>query len=217
MTTKAFIYNGVEWKELKVYNTAVEDERCDEQLDSGNLQVISKDITPFADYSMIKIERDDGEDKKETFYYGFDTVEKRMGNYNIHTLELVEPTRALMGLLIDGKAITQSIDQDNEKQSLWVVLNRLLSTQKLKSTLQSNDYEYVTSDHTKYNKDTINLLLATISPEFYWQAQTTLWECLCDIGNVINCIPRVTANIEKTAFNCIYFERINDIEKEYEL
>ena len=216
MTTKAFIYNGVAWEELKVYNTTVEDERLDEQLDSGSLQVISDSINPFADYSMIMLKRTDNYlGEKETFYYGFDTVEKRMGNYYIHALELVEPTRALMGILIDGKAVTQPLDSN--KKSLWAVLSGLFSTMQLQSTLQKNAFNYVTLNHSKYNENTMELLNNTISPEFYWQAQTTLWECLCDIGNVINCIPRLTANIEKTAFNCIYFEQINDIDKEYEI
>lgn len=50
-----------------------------------------------------------------------------------------------------------------------------------------------------------------VSPEFYWDAGTSLWECLCDIANVINCIPRLIVNEDKTAFSVITFDRVNEI------
>lgn len=216
MTTKAYIYNGVEWKELKVYNTAVEDERLDEQLDSGSVQIISESIDAFADYSMFMIKRmDDRLGERENFYYGFDTVEKRMGSYYIHSIELVEPTRLLMGTLIDGRAAVQPIN--GTKYKLKYALSHLLETAKLVVYSEHKEFKLVERGNAKYDERVDMLLGNTVAPEFYWQAQTSLWECLCDIGNAINCIPKLTANNERTKFDTIYFERVNDITDTYEI
>lgn len=216
MITRVYIYNGVEWQELKAYNTAVEDERLDEQLDSGSVQIISESIDALADYSMFKVIRADNNlGERETFYYGFDTVEKRMGDYYIHSIELVEPTRVLMGTFIDGRAVVQPIN--STKHKLSYVLSHLLETASLVTFSERKEFRLASREDSAYDEKVNTLLGNTESPEFYWQAQTSLWECLCDIGNVINCIPRLTANSAQTKFDTIYFESINDITETYEI
>lgn len=216
MTTNAFIFIDNVWQELKLYNNVETDERLDEQLDSASMQVISKNSRSFPDFSMIKIIRKDLDGNEEkAYFYGFDKVEKRMWNYYIHSLELIEPTRRLMGVLIDGKAVVQPLD--GSKKNLWDTAGTLLLEGTARTINETASFRLAMLGHEKYSKNTFYLMLNTPSPEFYWQAQTSLWECLCDIGNVINCIPRLTANEEETAFDTVYFERVNDITDEYEI
>jgi hypothetical protein len=216
MNVKAYIYNGEKWEELRLYNTAETDERLDEQLDSAVMQVISENSSPFDDFSMIKVLQTDASLREEkSYFYGFDTVERRMGNYYIHSFELVEPTRRLMGALIDGASAIQTIT--GPKRTLRYALSRLLEIERLVTFSERAEFRVIARGYSKYDEHIDTILGTTPCPEFYWKAQTSLWECLCDIGNVINCIPRLTANAEETAFNTIYFERVNDITAEYEI
>ena len=55
------------------------------------------------------------------------------------------------------------------------------------------------------------------SPEFHWECGTLLWECLVDVGNVINCIPRIRF-VETNTRRCyIEFDPVNEVTAEYEL
>lgn len=51
---KAQIFNNNQWQELAVYNTAGIDERIDEQLNSGMLETINSQATPYPPYSMLR-------------------------------------------------------------------------------------------------------------------------------------------------------------------
>ncbi len=107
-----------------------------------------------------------------------------------------------MGVLIDGRKVTQPVD-GSAKKSLWTVLNELLQTCSL--IRNKTDAVFSASDTWKRR------LSAVVSPEFHWESQTSLWECLCDIANVVNCIPRVVD------YSVITFDDINKITKEYVL
>ena len=140
----------------------------------------------------------------------FDSVEEREEKYFIHNLLLIEPTRRLMGILIDGMKVTQPID-GNTKKTLYNIVERLL---KVCSMLGENDApEFSLTSDDKI----LSLLQNTESPEFAWEAETQLWECLKDIGDVINCIPRLTFNLNKTAFNVVTFDAVNKVTGEREL
>lgn len=206
MTVKIEIYDGSKWETHKLYNSVEFDERLDEQLDTGRVQVINDTNESFPDFSMVRMTVPDGETTKEAYFYGIDSVEMRSAGYYIHTLELCEPTRLLMGRFIDGRKVTQPIKGD--KKTLYTVLDELLQVAKLLVVGGAPEFTF--------NKDDA-LLKGTISPEFYWSAGTSLWECLCDIGNVIDCMPRLTINSDKTAFNTIIFDRINEVNGEYEI
>lgn len=69
----ARIFNENQWQELAVYNTASIDERIDEQLNSGMLETINSQPTPFMPYSMLR-----GEIKKR-LNYSFPQVEINNG------------------------------------------------------------------------------------------------------------------------------------------
>lgn len=194
------------WTEHALFNLITFDERLDEQFDSGNVLTINASSVSFADFCMAKTVTDDGESQKIAYFSGFDTVEKRGANYYVHTLELVEPTRLLMGILIDGRKVSQPVD-GSAKKSLLTVLEEFIQVANL---LAVDDLKPFIID------EQIKPLLASIeSPEFHWEAETLFWECLLDMGNVINCIPRVIIDREERQYNVLTFDKINEVSAEY--
>lgn len=214
MITKLSIADNGEWVDLNVYNRVEIDERLDEQLDTGNVQTINDIESAYDDYTLFKLTTTDADgDTREEIYFGFDTVEKRGGGYYIHTIELVEPTRIVMGIPIDGCKVTQPIE--GEKKTLFDVAfsdnGGLISKAKLLSTANREVYLL------NYSSEMVEYMKEVESPEFHWECGTLLWECLCDIGNVINCIPRVWFASANTNRLFIDFTPVNDITAEYEL
>ena len=96
------------------------------------------------------------------------------------------------------------------KKTLKTVLLEFLRTYRLQSTAEEVPFELSLDGD-------LETLFAQISPEFHWEGQTLMWEVLCDIGNVVDCIPRLTINADETAYTVITFDKINDITAEYEL
>lgn len=206
MTVNVSIYENDKWINYQAYNSVDFDERLDEQLDTGRVLVINNSIVPFNDMSMVKLTISDGNENKTMYYYGFDTVEKRAKDYYIHTIDLVEPTRLLMGRFIDGKRVTQPIL--GIKKTLLNVLNDLLAVSKLLENGENAEFSFA------YDK----LVNNTISPEFYWASGTSLWECLCDIGNVIDCIPRLSVSSNDDGYSLIIkYDKINNESSIYEM
>ena len=144
--------------------------------------------------------------------YCFDTVEIRGQGYYAHNLTLVEPTRLLMGIPIEGMKVTQPQD-GTAKDSLYTVAERLLRVCRL--TKGGTPQKIWLTD----DEETVALLQNTDSPEFSWEAETQLWECLKDIGSVINCMPRLTVEHSTASFtfDTIVFDKINDVTEEREL
>jgi hypothetical protein len=214
MTTKLYIAKDGKWHELPVYNRVEADGRLDEQLDSGTIQTINRNNTAYEDYSLYRLLTADADGgSKEDSYFGFDTVEQRVEDYYIHTIELVEPTRIVMGISIDGCKVTQPIE--GEKKSLYDVVFDLNSGFLSKAKLISTDNPYYT--FLEYASEVVEKMKSIPSPEFHWECGTLLWECLCDLGNVINCIPRVRFVGTNTKRMFIDFVPVNDITAEYEL
>ena len=209
MTARLYIREDKQWVEYPVYNSCMTDERVDEQLDSGSAQTITNDITAFKDFCMVKVVRSDGETEKVQYFIGTDSVSKRANGYYTHAVELAEPSRLLMGIMIDGRKVTQSLEQE-KKKTLKTVLQEFLRTYRLQSTAEETPFTVSLDADTE-------ALFAQISPEFHWEGQTLMWEVLCDIGNVVDCIPRLTINADETAYTVITFDKINDITAEYEL
>lgn len=170
--------------------------RLNEQLDGGTanyLKTENKDIgvnTPLDKYSVTI--------DNETFeFVGMDSyaVWKRKsvaqtdesGNVSFYTAEirkhqiaLTEPTKLLQGVTIDGFQVTQP---NPPTKTLKDVVTRVL-----KYSPFDGQRFYLTTDTT-----VVSVLAATISPEFRWNTQTTLFEVLQDIGAVINAIPRLVS------------------------
>ena len=91
------------------------------------------------------------------------------------------------------------------------VTERLLNAYKLLKWYTLSRF-FLTDD-----EEIVSLLRERKSPQFDWEAETQLWECLKDVGSVINCMPRLTFNADKTAFNVVTFDKINDVTEEREL
>lgn len=209
MTTKLYIRENNEWVEYHVYNSCISDERLDEQMDSGEVQTITDSITAFDDFCMVKIVRNDGETERTAYFIGTDTVSKRGEGYYIHTLDLAEPSRLLMGIPIDGRKVTQPLEE-KKKKTIKQVLVSFLRTFRLQSTAENAPFELLLDSE-------LETLFSRISPEFHWEGETLMWEVLCDIGNVVDCIPRLTINADESAYNVITFDKINDVTEEYEV
>lgn len=213
MILHAFILENGSFVEQKVYNGADFFDRLNVELDTGTIQIINGRKKAFEDYSIARIVLEDSEQSEKTLdFYAFDTVEERGVNYYIHNLELVEPTRRLMGILIDGRKVTQpTTDDTTPRKTLYDVSAELLKVALLQDS-DTADMLFTIAEQSK------ELLSAVISPEFHWEAETSLWECLCDIANVINCIPRlVTPSENPLDISEILFVPVNDVIGEYEL
>ena len=206
MITKLYIAKD-KFEELPVYNRVEYDERLDQTLDSGSVQTITDSAEPFPDYMLFKLSTYDNYGAMiENNFFGFDTVEKRGNGYYIHPLELVEPTRIVMGIPIDGCKITQPVE--GKKKTLYDAVfgkSGLLAKAKLKS-VSSPTWTFM-----EWGSEAISKMEDVISPEFHWESGTILWECLCDVGNVINCIPRI--RVQGVNINRLYidFVPVNDI------
>jgi hypothetical protein len=205
----------------QIVNSVVFDERLDEQLDTGSVQTkeTSGEEEKFQDFQACNliIEQELNSSNAPSiskWFRGFSSNHKRGENYYIYSHELVEPTRALMGITIDGKKITQPID-GRSKKTLQEVVEILLNTAELLT------YDGTSNSVSKFEAEQSSLLDVE-SPEFNWESGTLLWECLLDIGNVINCIPRLTVKpnafgTEQANLNYLVFEKVNDIKGVYEL
>lgn len=186
--------------------------RLNEQLDGGTANYIkteNKDIgvnTPLDKYSVTI--------DNETFeFVGMDSyaVWKRKsvaqtdesGNVSFYTAEirkhqvaLTEPTKLLQGVMIDGFQVTQP---NPPTKTLKDVVTRVL-----KYSPFDGQRFYLTTDTT-----IVGVLATTISPEFRWNTQTTLFEVLQDIGAVINAIPRLVSGANGE-FTVVTYDFVDD-------
>lgn len=212
--------NGAEYESVKLYNSFTFDERLDEELDGGFAETLLSTDEEMREFTEAMVTLDDGETQKVVPFFLFDDVEKRANGYYRHALELLEPTRWLMGITIDGLKVTQPIDESKTKKTLLYVTNRVL---RCFNTFRYAEIHTDVLTEQKFplfyiDSETQALLNGVISPEFEWQAQTLLFEVLQDIADVVDAIPRLTAASQNaTEFICIHFDKINDIAGEYEL
>lgn len=213
-----FITNeGPTGTKYPIFNRITADFRLDEQLDTGSVMTITDSAEPILPMTRARlmISDNEGNTLKNTLVmpaYCFDTVEARGQGYYAHNLTLVEPTRLFMGILINGMKVTPP-QEESERESLYAVADRLLRVCRLTKGGKPQKF-WLTDD-----EEIVSLLKERKSPQFVWEAKTQLWECLKDIGSVINCMPRLTsANpTMSSTFNTITFDKINDITEEREL
>lgn len=187
-----------------VYSPFSMDERLDEELDGASIVTYTKTGNKIADCTDVIVSISSDRNMKEIPFIAFDSVVKISKERYRHTIELIEPTRLLMGISVDGLAVTQPIQETEKKKTLLEVLQRVLNCY---NTRQINDVSYFVIDEA-----TKNLLSNITSPEFRWEEQTLLFEVLQDIADVVNCIPRLTFSIDDYGgyvFNMIKFDEIN--------
>ena len=199
------------------------DEQHNLQLDAGNFnyyvyETEGKDGL-FPPFSMYCIAQTDGTNTMSEYFVGIDSrTQLRTAWANTgtvqdcpiyqHGVSLIEPSKLLQGVLIDGFKVTQPEDTA-DRLSLLAVLQRLLAVTPLTASGGAPLYT-VTTD-----TDVVAVLTETISPQFEWNTQTTLWECLCDIGAVIDCIPRLTISADGNTFSVITFDFVDNSDTVY--
>lgn len=202
--------NGAyEWH--NVSNTFTMDERLDEELDGGACEIITSTEDELANFTLVMMKLEDGTSTRYVPFFAFDDVEKRAKDYYKHAVELIEPTRWLMGLTVDGLKVTQPIGTATKK-TLYDVLERVLKCFRTTLSEKSNELAFNIDVSTK------EMLEAVTSPEFEWSAGTLLYEVLQDIADVVNCMPRLTASTVATDTRLVLvFDKVNDIVMEHEL
>ena len=181
-------------------------QRLDRELDSGECLFFSTShvLPPF---QMCRITVD-GE---QFYFYGNDSaqwVPPPKSQFK-HKVRLVEPTKELEGIRIDGRRVVQPLT--GPQQTLLDVIEDLLFITPLRLTGQTQPF-VLTTDVKITEK-----LNSKISPEFRWGSQTTLWECLLDIGACIDAIPRLSNSSDGTGYNVITFDLVNEKKQELEL
>lgn len=111
--------------------------------------------------------------------------------------------------VVDGESVVGSLVNasfDFYSTTQIVSVEYILTVQVLPSdTIQSIDQLYAITDDSKI----VSLLKNTTAPQFKWGTQTTLWECLCDVGSAIDAIPRLVADVTGE-YNLITFDLINE-------
>lgn len=122
-----------------------------------------------------------------------------------HQIALTEPSKLLQGVLIDGFAVSQP-EELAERKTLFEVAARLLAVNPLDNSVYT-----LTTDTT-----VVNALKGVKSPEFKWNTQTTLWECLLQVGAIIDAIPRLTGDANGD-YTVVTFDFINEMGNEAEI
>lgn len=218
---------AMSWQHRQGVYPALLSKRLDEELDSASFTFYTKSPETLPPLTMTRIELNDknfDEEndtdycKEKMYFLGNDSYVKVNSRLYEHTFNLVEPTKLLEGVKVDGFAVSQPADEAARK-SLYDVLKELLAVTPLR-TVQEAALErtgfrkapYVVTDDAAV----VAALRGVKSPEFRWDSQTTLRECLDDIAAMIDAVPRLTANAAETAFDTITFDFVNETKSAIE-
>ena len=198
MITATLKHNGVA---LAVISPVKWAERLSEEFDSGTVTYYSTQSTanpPLDGYELTITKKQGSTTSTRTLdFIGTEEVAKVKNGLYKHVVYLTEPTKLLEGTLIDGFAVTQPETNENRK-TLYDVIERLLAVNPFDGSIYT-----ITTEQT-----VVNALLGTISPQFRWNTQTTLYECLMEVGAVINAIPRLLKD-SAGEFTVVSFDFIN--------
>lgn len=195
--------------------------KLSEELDSGELKFYTdsrendgKEML-YPQKTMFSIEIDTGTDRARKFYfYGTDTAEKLNPYLWKHRVLLVEPTKDLEGVILDGLGFAQPED-NSQRMTLYDIVQRLLACTPLRIQGQPQKYTLISESEAP---EIIAILKAQtieekLLPEFFWSSQTTLKEALCDIGAYCNLYPRLTLNPATNTYTVITFDEINKVRE----
>lgn len=133
------------------------------------------------------------------------TYSPNSGVYS-HQVSLTEPSKLLQGVMIDGFGVSQPENYD-DRQTLKAVVDRLLDVTPFDDAQSKPTYKLTD------NSAVVNALKAVKSPEFKWNTQASLWECLVQVGAVIDAMPMLVAD-SKGEFTIVTFEFVNAYENE---
>lgn len=168
--------------------------RLSEEFDNGTVTYYSTSgamNAPIDKYEIIV-------SQKTYDFIGTEEVAKVKNGLYKHVVYLTEPTKLLEGVLIDGFAVSQP-KAENLRKTLYDVVTRLLAVTPFDESI----YTLTTQAAI------VGVLQATISPEFRFNTQTTLFECLMEVGAVINAFPRLTKD-GNGEFTVVTFDFINE-------
>ena len=200
---KAKIKNNGKMQDIHVYNRYSFSERIDGILSSGTFQNISDSTTPYRHMSSISFKLTDGETEISTCGYSYDTmtVIKKNELYQ-HDIAFVEASKALQGVQIDGMSVVQPLEK-SERKTLYDVLLRLIRNMRLRRVGEEDPYII--------DPAVVPMLSAVKSPQFQWESKNLFWECLRDIGSVVNSIPKLLQD-ENDRYRVISFLPVNDVK-----
>lgn len=217
------VFYDSEWRELnnlkygKAFYPVEISEKLSEELDSGELKFYTdsrendgKEML-YPQMTMFSIEIDTGTERARQFYfYGTDTAEKLNPYLWKHRVMLVEPTKDLEGVILDGLGFAQPED-NSKRMTLYGIVQRLLACTPLRTYLQPQKYTLTDEE------EIVEILQAQtveekLLPEFFWSSQTTLKEALCDIGAYCNLYPRLTLNPATNEYTLITFDEVNKVK-----
>nr|DAW66816.1 MAG TPA: hypothetical protein [Caudoviricetes sp.] len=168
--------------------------RLSEEFDNGTVTYYSTSgemNAPIDKYEIIV-------SQKTYDFIGTEEVAKVKNGLYKNVVYLTEPTKLLEGVLIDGFAVSQP-KTENLRKTLYEVVTRLLAVTPFDESI----YTLTTQAAI------VGVLQATISPEFRFNTQTTLFECLMEVGAVINAFPRLTKD-GNGEFTVVTFDFINE-------
>ena len=122
-----------------------------------------------------------------------------------HQVALTEPSKLLQGVLIDGLSVTQPEDYDM-RTTLYKVGERLLSV--------------IPFDGQRFwfsgVGEVFDMLKQVKSPQFKWNTQTSLWECLVQMGAVVDAMPRLVAD-RNGNYAWVTFDLVNTFGSDVEI
>lgn len=201
---KAKIKNNGKMQDIHVYNRYSFSERIDGILSSGTFQNVSDiNSTPYRHMSSISFKLTDGETEISTCGYSYDTMSviKKNELYQ-HDIAFVEASKALQGVQIDGMSVVQPLEK-SERKTLYDVLLRLIRNMRLRRVGEEEPYII--------DPAVVPMLSAVKSPQFQWESKNLFWECLRDIGSVVNSIPKLLKD-ENDRYRVISFLPVNDVK-----
>ena len=186
------------------------------ELDGGTLRYLKTErndkgiVAPLAHYNVSV--RNSSSQFEIFWYVGTDsralvrTEDDEQGIYS-HEVALAEPSKMLEGVLIDGCGVTQP-ETVSERDNLYDVIVRLLSTAPFDYSRNEAPLYGLTAE-----RKVVQALKNVKSPQFKWNTQMTLWECLVQIGAVVDSIPRLT---NSDNYTIVTFDFINAFDNEVE-
>lgn len=117
-----------------------------------------------------------------------------------HRVQLTEATKLLQGVLIDGSHTTQGTTAPTT-QSVAQAVQRLLQITPCRTDGQPQKYFLDTTD------DNYQSLAFTVAPQFTFNTQSTLWECLCEAFSVVDSIPELVISLDEVHHKLTYLIR----------
>lgn len=188
---------ATEWEEItNVIQPITFSQRGDKELDGGSFQYYTTEKDLYPQFALYKIQIDE-----EVYeWHGFVKNAKLRNNLWKVTVSLVEITKVAEGEIIDGFKVTQprTGTQKRLNEVLLRILRHTPALQPTKALYQK--YRYNVADQPE---GIVEALENTISPEFEFNTQTTLWEALLQIGDCFGALPKII--VVNNQYRVVYY------------